>query len=328
MFSYILRRILYMVPTLVLIALISFVIIQAPPGDFLTSQLDNLAQQYGNVAESQAELLRIRYGLDQPMHQQFLLWITGIVLRGDFGQSFSTNQAVSEILRERVPITIFVTLLTLIFTWAFAIPLGVTSAVKQYSGFDYTFTFVSFLGRSVPEFLVALVLMYFFYTTFGWSLGGLFSPEYDGAPWSLAKLLDFGRHLILPVVVVGMGGTAWLVRVMRGMVLDELGKQYVRTARSKGLSERAVIWKHVFKIAVLPIVSTIGWLLPQLVSGTMIVSIVLNLPTVGTSMFNALLSEDMYVSGSIVLIISVLTVIGTLLSDILLAVIDPRIRYD
>jgi peptide/nickel transport system permease protein len=306
MFAYIIRRVLYMIPTLILISIVSFVIIQAPPGDFLTSQIENLQQQYGNVAESQAELLRARYGLDQPMHTQYLLWMEGILLRGDFGQSFSTNQSVSEILAERVPVTIFITLLTLLLTWALAIPLGVASAVKQYSGFDYTFTFVSFLGRSVPEFLVALVLMYLCYAAFGWSLGGLLSQQYQGAPLSLAKALDFAQHLILPVVVVGMGGTA----------------------RSKGLSERAVIWKHVFKIAVLPIVSTVGWLLPQLISGTIIVSIVLNLPTVGSSMFNALLSEDMYVSGSIVLIISALTVLGTLLSDVLLAVIDPRIRYD
>jgi peptide/nickel transport system permease protein len=326
MISYIIRRLLYMIPTLFLIAVISFIAIQAPPGDFLTTRLDVLKEQYGNISQNELISLRQRYGLDLPVHEQFLHWVQGILLRGDFGQSFVQNRPVADILAERMPLTIWITLLSLLFTWVMAIPIGVYSAIKQHSAFDYSFTFISFFGRSVPNFLLALILMYLFYVWLGWSMGGLFSSEYQAAPWSPAKLFDLLKHLILPTVVIGAAGTSSLVRVMRGMMLDEIGKQYVQTARAKGLPENRVIWKHAFKIAVLPLVSTVGWLLPQLVSGSIIVSIVLNLPTVGTSMFNALMDQDMYLSGSIVLITSVFTVIGTLLSDILLAALDPRIR--
>jgi peptide/nickel transport system permease protein len=328
MVSYVIRRVLYMIPTVILISIVSFLIIQAPPGDFLTSRLQQLQETMGNLAENEIDFLRSRYGLDQPLYRQYLKWITNIILYNDWGQSFAQNRPVRDILGERIPLTILITLVTLLFTWIVAVPLGVTSAVKQYSAFDYSFTFVAFVGRSVPEFLLALILMYIFYAAFGWSLGGLQGTAFQGAPFSLAKLLDFFQHMVLPVIVIGAAGTASLVRVLRSMVLDELGKQYVRTARSKGLSERVVIWKHVFKIAVLPLISTIGWLLPQLVSGALIVSIVLNLPTTGAAMFSALMEEDMYVAGSFILILSTLTVVGTLLSDILLAVIDPRIRYD
>jgi peptide/nickel transport system permease protein len=328
MVSYVIRRVLYMIPTVILISIVSFLIIQAPPGDFLTSRLQQLQETMGNLAESEIEFLRSRYGLDRPLYEQYFKWITNIILYNDWGQSFAQNRPVRDILQERIPLTILITFVTLLFAWIVAIPLGVTSAVRQYSAFDYSFTFVAFVGRSVPEFLLALILMYLFYAGFGWSLGGLQSTSFQGAPFSLAKLLDFLQHLVLPVIVIGAAGTASLVRVLRSMVLDELGKQYVRTARSKGLSERVAVWKHVFKIAVLPLISTIGWLLPQLVSGALIVSIVLNLPTTGAAMFSALMEEDMYVAGSFILILSTLTVVGTLLSDILLAVIDPRIRYD
>lgn len=328
MLVYILRRLLYIIPTLLLISIISFVIIQAPPGDFLTSQIERLEAKFGAQAEAQIKVLRESYGLNEPMYKQYYNWMKGIITKGDFGLSFQQNKAVTEIIKERVPLTIVMTFVTLIFTWVIAIPIGVLSAVKQYSIYDYIFTFIAFIGRSIPNFLLALVLMFYFYSAFGWSLGGLFSPEYKSAAWSLAKLIDLAKHLVLPVIVIGTAGTAGLVRVLRGMMLDELGKQYVQTARAKGLSERVVIWKHIFKIAVLPIISTIGWLLPRLISGALVTSIVLNLPTTGATLFNALQNQDMYIAGSFVLILSTLTIIGTLISDVLLCKIDPRIRYE
>ncbi|MFW6036115.1 MAG: ABC transporter permease [Halothermotrichaceae bacterium] len=328
MFAYIMRRCLYIIPTLILISIIAFAVIQAPPGDFLTSQIEQLRQQYGSAADRQIEAMRKRYGLGQPMYTQYFKWVTGILTRFDFGQSFAQNRSVKEIIIRRLPFTVLMTFCTLIFTWAVAIPIGVYSAVKQYTVFDYIFTFLAFIGRSIPNFLLALVLMYIFYANFGWSLGGLFSQDYQGAAWGVGKVLDLARHLILPIIVIGTAGTAGMVRILRGMMLDELNKEYVQTARSKGLSEKVVIWKHVFRIAVLPIISTIGWLLPRLVSGAMITSIVLNLPTTGAAMYSALSDQDMYVAGSFVLLLSTLTIIGTLISDILLAQIDPRIRYD
>ncbi|MFW6287680.1 MAG: ABC transporter permease [bacterium] len=328
MFAYIMRRCLYIIPTLILISIIAFAVIQAPPGDFLTSQIEQLRQQYGSAADRQIEAMRKRYGLGQPMYTQYFKWVTGILTRFDFGQSFAQNRSVKEIIIRRLPFTVLMTFCTLIFTWVVAIPIGVYSAVKQYTVFDYIFTFLAFIGRSIPNFLLALVLMYIFYANFGWSLGGLFSQDYQGAAWGVGKVLDLARHLILPIIVIGTAGTAGMVRILRGMMLDELNKEYVQTARSKGLSEKVVIWKHVFRIAVLPIISTIGWLLPRLVSGAMITSIVLNLPTTGAAMYSALSDQDMYVAGSFVLLLSTLTIIGTLISDILLAQIDPRIRYD
>ncbi len=328
MTAYIIRRLIYMIPTVFVISVISFLIIQAPPGDFLTVYMAELQETLGPLSLEELEFLRHQYGLDQPMWEQYFRWIWNIITEGDFGPSLAQERPVREILIERIPLTIGITFLTLAFTWIVAIPLGVYSAVKQYSMFDYSFTFAAFLGRSIPEFMLALVLMYMAYSFFGWSLGGLYSPEYQFAPWSWGKVVDLAKHLLLPVIVIGASGTAFMVRVLRGMVLDELGKLYVQTARAKGLAERVVIWKHVFRISFLPIVSTVGWLLPQLVSGEIIASIVLNLPTTGSAMFNALRDQDMYLAGSFVLILSMLTVIGTLVSDILLAVIDPRIRYD
>ncbi len=328
MLTYIIRRLLYMIPTVIFISLIAFATIEAPPGDFLNSKLDQITEQYGSAAPAQVALLRKQYGLDLPVYQQYFHWVTNIALHGNFGQSFAENRPVSDILKERIPLTIMITLVTLVFTWIVAVPIGVLSAVKQYSVMDYIFTFTAFVGCSVPSFLLALVLMYIFYSAFGWSLGGLFSTSFQGQPWSMAKFVDLMQHMVLPIVVIGTAGTASLVRVLRSLVLDELGKQYVQTARAKGLSERVVIWKHVFKIAISPVVSTIGWLLPSLISGSMITSIVLNLPTTGTAMYNALLNQDIYVSGAVVLTVSTFTVFGTLVSDVLLAAIDPRIRYD
>ncbi len=328
MFSYILRRVMYLIPTIIIISILSFAVIQAPPGDFMTTKLEQLSNQYGSAAKEQVAAMRQRYGLGQPIYKQYFSWIKGIILYGDFGISFSKNRPVREIIVNRLPTTILITIMTLAFTWIVGIPIGIYSAIKQHTPFDYFFTLVAFIGRSVPNFLLAMILMFIFYTKFGWSLGGLFSPHYLSEAWSWGKIADLGIHLILPIIVIGTAGTAGLVRVLRSMMLDELGKEYVRTARAKGLSERVVIWKHVVKIAILPIISTIGWILPQIVSGALITSIVLNLPTTGAAMFQALQSQDMYVAGSFVLLLSSLTVIGTLISDIALVKIDPRIRYD
>ena len=326
--TYIIRRILYFIPTLFIISVLSFLIIQAPPGDYLTTRIHKMKKQYGSSADAKIERLRDRFGLDKPIHVQYYNWMKGIILRGDFGQSFVSNRSVSSILKERIPWTILLSLCGLLFTNAVAIPIGLYSAVKQYSIFDYVFTFLAFLGRSVPNFFLALVLMVALFKLFGVSVGGLFSEQYQGAPWSIGKVLDLAIHLIVPTVVIGTAGTAGTVRVLRGMMLDELNKEYIETARAKGLPEWIVILKHAFKVAARPMIATVGWLLPNLIGGAMIVSIVLSLPTTGSAMLNAIMNQDMYLVGSFVMITSVLTVIGTLISDILLAWIDPRIRFE
>ena len=325
--TFIIRRILFIIPNLILISIVSFVIILAPPGDILTTRILELQEAYGSIADEQMAALRHRYGLDRPIYIQYYKWIQKILLQGDFGMSFEENRPVKEILLSRIPPTMLITTVTLLFIYIVAVPIGVYSAVKQYSSFDYIFTFLSFIGVATPNFLLALILMFVFYESFGWSLGGLYSQGFQSASWSFAKLIDLIKHLVLPVIVLGTAGTAGLVRVLRGTMLDEMRKAYVQTARSKGLAERIVLWKHIFRIAVLPIISTIGWLLPAIISGEAITSIVLNLPTTGARLLDALKAQDMYVAGSFILILSTLTVIGTMISDILLAALDPRIKY-
>jgi peptide/nickel transport system permease protein len=327
MIQYIIRRILYIIPLVFFISVISFLVIQAPPGDFVTSQMMELEDAYGSEAELQAQALRLRYGLDKPVYIQYFKWIWGILTRLDFGFSFVLSRPVSHAIATRLPYTILITGLTVIFQFAVAIPIGVYSAVKQYSVGDYVFTFVAFIGRSIPNFFLALVLMYIMFEFFGWSVGGLYSPEYERAAWSLGKAFDLAKHLILPVIVVGTASTAGTVRVLRATLLDELRKLYVQVARTKGVAENKLIFKYPTRIALLPIISTLGWTLPRLVSGAIITSIVLNLPTTGSLLYQALLQQDMYLAGSFILMLSTLTFIGTLISDILLAILDPRIRY-
>ena len=238
------------------------------------------------------------------------------------------ERPVADIIKARLPLTILINSLTLLFQWIISIPIGVISAVKQRSIFDYIATFLAFLGRSIPNFLLALTAMVFFYYTFGWSIGGLFSPAYAEAPWSLAKVIDLGKHLVIPIIVIGTAGMAGLVRVLRGTMLDELGKPYMQTARARGLKEATIIIKHPLRVAMNPLISTSGWMLATVVSGAMITSIVLNLPTMGEALYQALFNQDMYLAGSIILIVSVAVVIGTLLSDIVLALFDPRITYE
>ena len=327
MLQFVIRRILYMIPTLFAVSLVSFLIIQLPPGDYLSALAASMAEQGDTVDQSQLRALENRYGLNQPFYVQYWKWISGIVLRGDFGQSFEWGRPVTTLIWDRLGLTFVLSLSTLIFVWAVALPVGIYSAVRKYSVGDYVATFLGFLGLAVPNFLFALVLMYVAFKYFGQSVGGLFSPEYVSAPWSMAKVVDMLGHLWIPMIVIGTAGTAGLIRIMRANLLDELYKPYVETARAKGLSERRLLIKYPVRVALNPFVSTVGWILPELVSGAAITSIVLSLPTTGPLLLRALLSQDMYLAGSFILMLSVLTVIGTLLSDILLAWLDPRIRF-
>ncbi|MEI7449582.1 MAG: ABC transporter permease [Desulfomonile sp.] len=326
MLAYIIRRLLTMIPTLVAISIISFIIIQLPPGDFLTTYVAQLSVSGEAVDQAELDALRDRFGLDQPMYKQYLLWAWNFI-HGDFGHSFEWNKPVSALVGERIPLTILISTCTLIFTWIVSIPIGIYSAVRQYSWVDYLLTFVGFIGLATPNFLFALVLLWFSYSYLGMSIGGLFSPQFAEAPWSLAKFLDLLQHLWIPVLIVGTGHTAKFIRIIRGNLLDELKKPYVTAARAKGLSEIRLILKYPVRVAINPLVSTIGWTLPELISGIAITAVVLNLPTSGPLLLSALMSQDMQLAGSFIMILSFLTVVGTLLSDILLAWVDPRIRF-
>jgi peptide/nickel transport system permease protein len=324
--TYIGRRILLMVPVLFAISIVAFIIIQLPPGDYLTTLVSQLQAQGDQVDQAQLAALSARYGLDEPVFVQYVKWITQILFHGDFGTSFAWNKPVAELLADRVPLTLVLAVTTLLFTWVVAFPIGVYSAVRQYSIGDYTATTLGFLGLAIPEFLLALVLMWIGLTYFDQSVGNLFSPEWVDEPWNLGKLLDLLAHLWVPVVVLGMAGTAGLIRVLRANLLDEVHKPYVVAARARGMPERRLTIKYPLRVALNPFVSTIGWVLPGLVGGEVIVAQVLSLPTTGPMLLDSLKSQDMYLAGSVILILSVLTVIGTLISDILLAWLDPRVR--
>lgn len=326
MLRFLIRRMLYMVVTLFLISLASFAIIQLPPGDYLTTVVAELSAQGELLDQAELAALEARYGLGQPIHVQYWKWISGIVLEGDFGRSFEWNRPVSELLAQRLPMTVVLTLTTLVFTWVVAFPIGLYSAVRQYSIGDYFATTVGFLGLAIPDFLLALVLMWIGFTVFDQSVGGLFSPEFQDATWNFWKLLDLMEHLWIPIIVLGTTGTAGLIRILRANLLDELRKPYVVAARARGIPQRRLLVRYPLRVAMNPFVSTVGWVLPALVGGEVIVATVLNLPTTGPLLLSSLRSQDMYMAGSIIFIISVLTVIGTLISDILLAWLDPRVR--
>lgn len=326
MAQYIVKRILFMIPTIFIISILTFIIIQLPPGDFVSTMVANSAAQGQNIDAAEIQALRARYGLGQPIHVQYLKWAGGL-LQGDLGFSYTFNEPAKSLIMGRLGFTVLISASALLMTWAIAFPIGIYSAVRKYSPGDYFFTLLGFLGLAIPDFLLALVMMYIAFRYFGQSVGGLFSEQYIDAPWSFAKLADLGSHLWIPMVIVGTAGTAGLIRILRANLLDELFKPYVVTARSKGLSERKLLLKYPVRIALNPFISTIGWSLPALFSGETIVGVVLSLPTIGPLLLNALKAQDMYLAGSIILILSVLTVIGTLISDILLAWNDPRIRY-
>jgi len=327
MLIYIFRRFLYMVLVLFIISFISFVIIQLPPGDYVTSRILQLQLSGAQVNEAEVISLKKQYGLDLPFHQQYLKWVWNM-LHGDFGRSFMWQKPVSELIGERLLLSMVVSICSLLISYLIAVPVGIFSATHQYSFGDYLFTVVGFIGLAVPSFLIALILLFFSYKYLGLNLTGLFSPEFTQAPWSWAKLADLLKHLPIPVIIVGMAGTAYLIRVMRGCLLDELKKQYVVTARAKGVSENALLFRYPVRIAINPIISTVGWILPQIISGETIVAMVLNLPTTGPLLFHALMGQDMYLAGSFVMILSFFTVIGTFLSDMLLVWVDPRIRME
>ena len=328
MLVFIVKRLLWMLPFLVAISFLSFVLIQLPPGDYVTTYIATLAASNEVVDQNTAADLRSRFGLDQPLIVQYWKWISNIVLHGDFGLSFEWQQPVGDLIWERMALTLLLTLSALLLTWGIALPVGVFSAVKKYSVADYIVTGLSFLGLAIPSFLLALVLMYVAAVEYGQNVGGLFSEEYLTAPWSINKVIDLLQHLWIPVVILAVSGTASLIRVMRANMLDELHKPYVTTARAKGLSEFTLLVKYPLRLALNPFISTIAWLLPNLVSGSIIVAIVLSLPTAGPLLLQSLMSQDMYLAGAFILLICALTVLGSLVSDILLALVDPRIRLE
>ena len=328
MLTFIVKRVLWMIPSLIVVSFLAFVLIQLPPGDYVTTYIATLAASNEVVDQNTARDLRERFGLDQPMIVQYFKWISGIVLRGDFGLSFEWQQPVSELIWERMALTLVLTFSTLLATWAIALPVGVFSAVRKYSIGDYLVTFLSFLGLAIPSFLLALVLMYVAAVHWGQEVGGLFSEQYVNAPWSLAKVGDLLAHLWIPVIILAVSGTASLIRVMRANMLDELNRAYVTTARAKGLSEFHLLVKYPVRLALNPFISTIAWLLPNLVSGSVIVAIVLSLPTAGPLLLQSLMAQDMYLAGAFILLICALTLVGSLISDILLALADPRIRLE
>jgi peptide/nickel transport system permease protein len=327
MVAFILRRAFLAIPTLIFISFISFVIIQLPPGDYVTAYVAQLRQAGEYISVAREAQLREQFGLNDPMLVQYWRWITNIVFRGEFGYSLEWNAPVSSLIWDRLGLTLAISSASLVITWIIAIPVGVYSATRQYSFFDHLFTIFGFLGKGIPDFLLALVLMWIAFAYMNLDVGGLFSPQYQNAPWSFAKLIDLLLHLWIPLIVLATGGAAGLIRVMRANMLDELGKPYVETAYAQGLSESKVVWNYPVRVALNPFISTVGWALPALFSGDIITAVVLNLPTTGPLLLQALKMQDMYLAGSFILILSVFTVIGTLISDILLAWFDPRIRY-
>jgi peptide/nickel transport system permease protein len=327
MLTYIARRIVLAIFTVWAVSVLAFVIIQLPPGDYITSYIAQMAATGSIVSEQEAESLRIQYGLDQPVYVQYYKWMV-MILQGNFGMSMEWRRPVAEVIGDRLWLTMMVSFAALLLTWVLALPIGIYSAVRQYSLGDYAFTFIGFIGLAIPNFLLALVLLYLGFVFFDAHIGGLFSVEFQDAPWGMAKLWDMLKHLPIPAAILGLAGTAQQIRIMRANLLDELRKPYVVTARAKGLAEAKVVVKYPVRVALNPFASTIGYLFPYIVSGSIIVSLVLSLPTVGPLLLKALIAQDMFLAGTIVLMLGVMTVIGTLISDILLVWIDPRIRLE
>jgi len=325
MSRYIAQRFMWMIVTLFMVSVVSFIIIELPPGDYLDAYIAQLASSGDAVDEANIAALRHQFGLDLPLYARYFKWITDI-FQGNFGYSLSWQKPVSELIWERLGLTFLISVSALMVTWTIGFVVGVYSAVHQYSIADYIFTAFSFIGLGMPDFLLALILLWVGFRYFGENLGGLFSREYEIAPWSVDKVIDLLKHLWVPLIILGTGGSAGMIRIMRANLLDELRKPYVETARAKGLNENRAIMKYPVRVALNPFVSTAGWALPGLINGATIISIVLSLPTAGPLLLNALLNQDMYLAASFILILSALTIIGTLISDILLAYLDPRIR--
>jgi len=326
--KFLLRRFSIMLVSLFAMSFVSFVIIELPPGDYLTMYIKRLELQGEVVDEARISSLQVQYGYGQPFVVKYFKWVRGIVTRGDFGRSWQWKQSVVSLLAQRLPFTVLLSLCTILFTYLVAIPIGIYSATHQYSIGDYIATFLGFVGLATPSFLLALFLMYQLFVNLGIPPGGLFSEQYRDAAWSFAKLWDLIQHLVVPVLVTGLAGTAYTIRSVRATLLDELSKDYVETARVRGLPEMRVLMKYPVRVALNPLWSSISWILPGIVSGSTIVDVVLNLPTVGPLLLASLKSQDMYLAGSIVLIMTLMTLVGTLLSDIVLSMTDPRIRFE
>jgi peptide/nickel transport system permease protein len=325
--TYIIRRLIMLIPILLLVSLLSYAIIELPPGDWVSTYISNMRTSGIQMSDQEAQRLTEMYGFDQPMYVRYFKWITGIILHGNFGWSFQWGTSVNELIAERLPITLMISLMALVFSWIVAIPIGIYSATHQYSIVDYLATFIGFIGIALPGFLLAMILAWASFRYLGFSALGLYSKEFLDAPMSTAKFLDMMQHMLMPLIIIGMSSTAATIRVLRGNLLDELKKQYVITARAKGLSETRMLFKYPVRLALNPVFSTIGWLLPAIFAGEVLISIVLSVPSIGPLLLRSTLAQDMYLTGSIVLILSTLTIIGSLISDIYLAWADPRIRY-
>ena len=325
MLQYIVKRTLVLIPLLLALSIVVFIIIQLPPGDYLTTYINQLRSTGMEVTEDQIKALEARYGFDQPMYIQYLKWMKNL-LKGDMGYSFVYNRPVNALVGSRLPATIALSLVSTILIWLIAFPIGFYSATHKYSFGDYAFTGISFFGVSVPEFLLAILIMYLYFLVTRKYAGGLYSDVYAGKPWTWDKIVDMLKHVWIPLLVIAITGTAGLFKTFRANLLDELGKPYVKTARAKGVSNMRLLIKYPVRIALIPFIATVGWMLPGLISGQTVLSMVLSLPTVGPLLITALQNQDMYLAGSIVFVMGLMAMIGTLVSDILLAVTDPRIR--
>jgi peptide/nickel transport system permease protein len=327
MFRFIIQRLLLLPVLLIVFSIIVFWLVQAPPGDYLTSYLANLAAGGSSIRAEQVEALRHQFGLDQPGYVRYWYWVEGL-LKGDFGYSLEYQRPNIELIGERLALTIFLALFAFAITWIVAVPAGIYSATHQNSLFDYVFALLNYVGVATPNFMLALILMWIAFAYLGINITGLFSPEFEQAPWSWARVVDLLRHIWVPGIVLGIAGTARLMRVMRANLLDELHKPYVVTARAKGMSEWGLVLKYPVRLAINPLISTIGWYLPQLFSGSLIVATVMNLPNIGPLLLHSLTQRDAFLSCGILMIYCFLTILGTLISDVLLAVVDPRIRME
>ena len=325
MLQYIVKRTLVLIPLLLALSIVVFIIIQLPPGDYLTTYINQLRSTGMEVTEDQIKALEARYGFDQPMYIQYLKWMKNL-LKGDMGYSFVYNRPVNALVGSRLPATIAISLVSTILIWLIAFPIGFYSATHKYSFGDYAFTGISFFGVSVPEFLLAILIMYLYFLVTRKYAGGLYSDVYAGKPWTWDKIVDMLKHVWIPLLVIAITGTAGLFKTFRANLLDELGKPYVKTARAKGVSNMRLLIKYPVRIALIPFIATVGWMLPGLISGQTVLSMVLSLPTVGPLLITALQNQDMYLAGSIVFVMGLMAMIGTLVSDILLAVTDPRSR--
>jgi len=326
--SFIIRRVFYAIIMLIVVSFVSFIIISLPPGDFLTQKIAELSERGDRSAELRIDEYRARYGLDKPFLQQYWIWVTNFV-QGDFGESFEYEKPVNILLRQRFMLTIMLALATLTLTWAIAIPAGVYSATHQYSAGDQILTTVSFIGLGIPGFLLALIVLYFAIVVMDQDVIGLFSREFRDEPWSLAKVWDLMKHLWVPAFIGAVTGTAGTIRIMRGNLLETLGQPFIEAARARGLNNRTVTWRHAVRMAINPLIIILGTeSFPGIVSGNILVAVVLGLPTVGPLYIRALMTQDMYMAGTILVLTTILLLVGNVIADLVLAAIDPRIRLD